>query len=291
MALKDFLVLVDGSKRSEMRLELSADLARRHGASLTGLHVPDIFEPGADPGQVLSRLELPRMRDDAREEASRIEDTFWKRVNRDGLEGEWRVAFGPAAGAAAVHARYADMVILGQIDPGDPATQVAKGSVEQVLFSSGRPVLVSPYARQFETVGETVLIGWKASREAARAVNDAIPILEKAKSVTVVAVNPGRGIGDSCDLPAADVARHLARHGIEATAVHRTVEPAAEPTPCSTMPPSCGPISWSSAAMVISRKASWAASPAFCCSARPFRCCSHTEARPGTTVRLILDLR
>lgn len=63
MPLKDLLVLLDGSKRSEMRLELTADLARRHGANLTGLHVPDIFAPGADPGQVLSSLELPRMRE------------------------------------------------------------------------------------------------------------------------------------------------------------------------------------------------------------------------------------
>jgi nucleotide-binding universal stress UspA family protein len=228
MALKDLLVLVDGSKRSGMRLELAASLAERHGASLTGLHVPDAFQPGADPGQALSRLELSHMPDDVREQATQLEDAFWQRVKRAGLEGEWRLACGPAAGAAAVQARYADLVILGQIDPEDPASHVAKGSVEQVLFSSGRPVLVFPCARQFDTVGQTVLIGWKASREAARAVNDAIPILEKAGSVTIVAANPGRGIGEGGDLPAADMGRHLARHGIEARTVHRTVEPGAE---------------------------------------------------------------
>jgi nucleotide-binding universal stress UspA family protein len=228
MALKDLLILMDGSKRAQMRLELAADLARRHEASLTGLHVPDVFQPGADPGRVLSGAEMSRMRDDEREEARRLEDAFWGRVKRDRLQGEWRVAAGPAAGAAAVHARYVDMVILGQIDPDDLATQVTKGSVEHVLFSSGRPVLVIPYARHIDTLGEAVIIGWKASREAARAVNDALPFLEKARSVTVLAVNPAWGIGSGGDLPAADVARHLARHGIKATAVHRTVAPEAE---------------------------------------------------------------
>jgi nucleotide-binding universal stress UspA family protein len=119
-------------------------------------------------------------------------------------------------------------VVLGQIDPEDPVAQMAKGSVEQVLLSSGRPVLLIPKAGCFETIGETVLIGWKASREAARAVNDAIPVLEKSNSVTVLAVNPEHGICGGGDLPAADIARHLARHGISVNAAQRTAEPRAE---------------------------------------------------------------
>ena len=73
-----------------------------------------------------------------------------------------------------------------------------------------------------------MLIGWKASREAARAVNDAIPVLEKSKSVTVLAVNPEHGICGDGDLPAADIARHLARHGISVNVAQRTAEPQAE---------------------------------------------------------------
>jgi nucleotide-binding universal stress UspA family protein len=228
MALKDLLVLVDGSKQAQRRLDLAADLARRHEASLIGLHVVDVFEPEGDPGRVLSHSEMSRMRDDARQEASRLEDAFLDRVRRRGLQPEWRVAEGATAETIALHARYADLVILGQIDPGDPASQLAKGSVEQALLSSGRPVLVVPYGSHFDALGEAVLIGWKPSRDAARAVNDAIPILEKARSVTVLAVNPERGIGGDGDLPAADMAHHLARHGIKATAAHRTVAPKLE---------------------------------------------------------------
>ncbi|MBV8397856.1 MAG: universal stress protein [Acetobacteraceae bacterium] len=228
MALKNLLVMVDGSRRALKRLQLATDLAERHGASLTGLYVPDVFYAHTEAGRLFTEPESSDMRDDLRDESRRLEQLFWDQTKRAGLQAEWRVAAGPAAGAAAVHARFADLVILGHVDPDDPATQVAKGSVEQVLFSAGRPVLVIPYTRPFDTVGESVIIGWKTSREAARAVNDAIPILKTARSVTVLAVNaePGFRAGEPA---AAEVARHLGRHGINTAVVHRTVAPALEP--------------------------------------------------------------
>ncbi|MBN8909554.1 MAG: universal stress protein, partial [Rhodospirillales bacterium] len=63
-------------------------------------------------------------------------------------------------------------------------------------------------------------VAWNASREAARAVNDALPLLEGAKLVTVVAINPRQGIGGHGDVPAADIVLHLARHGVKAEAAH-----------------------------------------------------------------------
>jgi nucleotide-binding universal stress UspA family protein len=65
-----------------------------------------------------------------------------------------------------------------------------------------------------------VLVAWNASREATRAVNDALPLLEKAGRVTILAVNPRGGIGGHGDVPAADIALHLARHGVRAEAAH-----------------------------------------------------------------------
>ena len=87
--------------------------------------------------------------------------------------------------------------------------------VEQALFTSGRPVLVVPFAGRFETVGRRVLIGWKASREAARAVNDALPLIAQAEAATVLAVSPRSGLGGHGEEPGADIALHLARHGIK----------------------------------------------------------------------------
>jgi nucleotide-binding universal stress UspA family protein len=81
-----------------------------------------------------------------------------------------------------------------------------------------------PYAGDGATLGETVLVAWNASREAARAVNDALPLLQQARAVTVLAVNPLGGIAGDGDVPAADIALHLARHGVKAEAAH-TVAP------------------------------------------------------------------
>ena len=79
--------------------------------------------------------------------------------------------------------------MVGQRDPGEPAPNAGL-AIEQVLFAAGRPVLVVPHAGSFESLGRRVLVGWNASREAARAVADALPILAAAESVTVLAVDP-----------------------------------------------------------------------------------------------------
>jgi nucleotide-binding universal stress UspA family protein len=103
------------------------------------------------------------------------------------------------------------LVVLGQDDPeGENA-----GVLEAVLFDSGRPVLAIPFAGKFTTIGKRVLVGWNASREASRAVHDALPLLAKAESTTVFLANPKRGLGAHGDEPGADIARHLARHGLK----------------------------------------------------------------------------
>jgi hypothetical protein len=126
--------------------------------------------------------------------AAGIEAEFRERLRRDGLSGEWRLAEGsPAGEAVALHARYADLAVLGQQDP--DGTEPSGAILNAVLFGSGRPVLVVPYAGRFASVGRRVLVGWNASREAARAANDAIPLMAGAESVTVLAVNPRQGGG------------------------------------------------------------------------------------------------
>src|SRR3954454_13493204 len=96
------------------------------------------------------------------------------------------------------------------------------------MLSSGRPVLAVPYAGQFERVGERVLVAWNASRESTRAVNDALPLLRGAKVVTILAVNPRQGIEGHGDVPAADIALHLARHGVKAEAAHTVAKDISE---------------------------------------------------------------
>ncbi len=226
MAIKDILVHLDPTARSNARLDFAARLAAAHGAHLTGLAVLDLPPPDVFYGfpstymdvqsaeEVVSRLRAGRM-----QELEVAKARFETLLAQDGIAGEWRVAEGDPAETTTLHARYADLVIVGQPAPDDDSWLAAAPSVAG-LMGAGRPILVMPYAGAVTTLAETVLVGWNATAEAARAVNEALPLLQRARKVTVLAINPRRGIAGDGDLPAADIARHLARHGVQAEAAH-----------------------------------------------------------------------
>lgn len=223
MQLKDILVHLDATEQAKTRLRLAADLARQHEAHLTGLLVVDVMLPpiaGTDMGGGIALAELlEQMRQDALAKAAKVEAAFRERLRLDGIAGEWRQVEGPTPEVVVLHARYADLVVLGQEDP-EGEELVAGLVIEQALFTSGRPVLLVPNAGRFETLGRRVLVGWNASREAARAVNDALPLIARAEAATVLAINPRRGLGGHGEEPGADIALHLARHGLKVSVEH-----------------------------------------------------------------------
>jgi nucleotide-binding universal stress UspA family protein len=114
----------------------------------------------------------------------------------------------------SMHARYADLVVLGQVNPDEPP-YLGHHLPEEVVLSSGRPVLVVPYIGALETIGRCVVVAWDASREAARAVSDAMPILEQASSVIVLSINPKSTPLGHGEVPGADIGAHLARHNVK----------------------------------------------------------------------------
>jgi nucleotide-binding universal stress UspA family protein len=132
---------------------------------------------------------------------------------------EWRTDEGSRADVVALHARYADLLVINQTDP-DAADATHFG--DAVLLAVGRPVLLVPYVGEMRSFGQNVLVCWNASREASRAVTDALPLLQRAASVTVLTVD-GRassyGHGESAG---SDIALFLARHGVK-TAASQTV--------------------------------------------------------------------
>jgi len=87
---------------------------------------------------------------------------------------------------------------------------------------AGRPLLVLPYAGECDVPADArVLVAWNGSREATRAVHDAMPLLVKAKLVHVIAVNPTGGMAGHGDVPGADICLHLSRHGVNAVCEHQ----------------------------------------------------------------------
>jgi nucleotide-binding universal stress UspA family protein len=214
MKLCDILVHLDASPRARIRLDLAVALARQHRAHLTALHVIDVALPvmamGDGGGAVIAEL-MEQMRQTALKAGAQLQAAFQEAIRREGIMGDWRQVEGSAAELVALHGRYADLLVLGQDDPESDHA----GLLEAVLFDSGRPVLAIPFAGTFPQIGRRVLVGWNASREASRAVHDALPLLAKAESACVFLANPKRGLGAHGEEPGADIARHLARHGLK----------------------------------------------------------------------------
>jgi len=225
MSYKDLLVVLDSEAPARRRIDLAAALAERFEAHLVGLYPLPIPEAPRHFGYYDPALLDPffgELRGRARETADKLREVFQHVTSLRGLSAEWRViAEGPEADPA-LHARYVDLTILGQLDPDRGETEMIRPRPEQVTLASGRPILVVPYAGRFETVGRRVLIGWNATREAARAVNDAMPLLAAAETVTVLTIDPREGPDGHGELPGADISLHLARHGVKAE-IERTV--------------------------------------------------------------------
>jgi nucleotide-binding universal stress UspA family protein len=108
-------------------------------------------------------------------------------------------------------ARRFDLAVLGQPRPEKPVPDELID--EGVLFASGRPVIFVPYIQTAGLTLERVMVCWDGGRTAARAIADAMPFLEKAKRVEVVVV--GAKPPKSDEISGADIAQHLARHGLK----------------------------------------------------------------------------
>jgi nucleotide-binding universal stress UspA family protein len=227
MALKDILVHVDNDQRGIARAGFAVDLARRHEAHLTGLGVSGFSSMPTFVDAELPAEIIQAHIDASRAEAEAAGKAFREVAEKAGLGVEWRSVEEPVADVArvvALHARHADLTVLGQPDPDEPGRSLSLDIVERLLLDAGGPVLLIPYAGKFETIGDHVMLAWNGSRESARAVRDSLPFLAKGAKVTVLQVNPPSRKPADRDVAGADIAVHLARHGLKAEAAHVVAE-------------------------------------------------------------------
>jgi nucleotide-binding universal stress UspA family protein len=133
-----------------------------------------------------------------------------------GISAETRIISASISGGAeqlGQIARRFDLVVVGQPE-GDKALPDEVVD-EGVLFESGRPVIFVPFIQKIGLKLERVMVCWDGSRAATRAVADSIPLLQKAKTVEIVLVT-AKGF-KSDEAPGVDLAKHLARHGLQVT--------------------------------------------------------------------------
>jgi nucleotide-binding universal stress UspA family protein len=216
MNFKDLLVVVDSSEATDARIGLAASLTKEHDAQLIGLYILPVPEPERSEKETLIEKFISEFVREEEGLARVARGRFEAALERHGISGEWRVDGGLADEVAAVHARYVDLAIVGQVDPRLKRAVMPPLLPEALAMAAGRPVLVSPLSWSPTRVGERVLVAWNARREATRAVNDALPLLQKAGSVTVAVINPEKWLmAPHGEEPGADIAQHLARHGVK----------------------------------------------------------------------------
>ena len=221
MSYKTILLHVEAGEHGLRRAQHAIDLARRFDAHLVALAVtPPLAIPGRAHPEVVVRMLTERWEQD-KAQASEAVAAFAQRAQAQGVAGvESRAVVGEPERVLCLHARYADLVILGQAHADSDAV-LARGSIEQIVLGAGRPALIVPYAGVQAAIGRRVLVAWNASREATRALTDALPLLAGSAAVEILTVNAEPQPGGHGALPGADIALYLARHGVRAN-VHPT---------------------------------------------------------------------
>ncbi|MDA1097859.1 MAG: universal stress protein [Proteobacteria bacterium] len=214
MAFKDIVVHQGEDVHADRRLTLGLMLARQFEAHLTGIYVlsyPTV--PGFVQTELPSEIIEQRYSEiRAAGEAKRA--AFDAAAARENVAAEFRVMEGDLVDAVALCGRYSDLLVVGQPDPDHPSQ--TDSLAEDLLLAAGRPILVVPYTGDLGHVGRRVMVAWSGTREATRAVHDAMPLLVQAEEVVVFSVNPE----DSGHIAGADICTHLARHGVNATPRH-----------------------------------------------------------------------
>ncbi|GAA0308686.1 universal stress protein [Sphingomonas oligophenolica] len=218
--LRDLLVHVDGSRAGRRRVRFASALAAHSGARLSGLHVtPQAEAPPVYKPSVVAAAER-RISTRLARDAEAAEMIFREEVMQAMPDSLWIGTTGDVVRGVCAQARYADLVVLGQYEAQGSPERHPLPVAHAVVSRCGRPVLVVPAETMFCGLTK-VAIAWDGSREAVRAVHDALPLLSLARSVDIVTVtNPAVG-PDETD--AERLSQHLAHHGINISEDRRQI--------------------------------------------------------------------
>ena len=221
MSYQTVLVPLDAGPRCAARVALAARLASAAGGHLVGLAptgLPDVIVTmnSAVPDAIeCIQLSAGLLRQRA-ESAARA---FERQAAAAGAASfEVRVVEDEPLDAVVRLGRCCDLVVVGQTDPQTRVDGVARDFPQQVVLHTGTPVLVVPFAGSFGSIGARVLIAWKDTREAARALHDALPLLRRAARVVLVEIGEAGEAGPPDEETSRDALSWLGRHGVAAEA-------------------------------------------------------------------------
>jgi nucleotide-binding universal stress UspA family protein len=212
--IKDVIVNLDVQGERDVAADFAISLARRFEAHLCG--VGFLYEVPL-PTSIFGRAAIELIEAEQRRYEAATQSAignFEAAVRSSGIGAETHLLKGSFATAAENFGRLArrfDIAVLSQGEPQNlPPRELV---IEAALFDSGRPVLIVPYIQREAMTLNRVLVCWDGSRNAARAIGDALPLLAQANQVQVVVVSGEPGKDN--EISGADIAHHLARHDLK----------------------------------------------------------------------------
>jgi nucleotide-binding universal stress UspA family protein len=212
--LKEIAVFFDTSVGGRKILEIAACLAARLRARLIG--ISSAAEEGGVPGSGFARggavREVARRRQQSEvDQLAHAGKYLAKIAARHDINMEFRIVpYSQSGGESALHALYCDLLVVGNPAVGAPLTW----SAMQVLDRTGIPLLIVPKDWGGDAVGRHISMAWNASRQARRALADALPLMTAADAVDLLIVDPESDEDRHGEEPGADIACYLAHHQV-----------------------------------------------------------------------------
>jgi len=205
MNLKDILVHIDNRKTCTSRMEVALKLAAQQQSLLTGIYVvphPHFLTPKID----------------YQEQAILAEKNFRTKAEAAGVQSDWICVDSKSSGldvpnAINLYAHYRDLLVISQTDPDVPDRIIPDNLPEKAMLGSGRPVLVVPYAGQYNHDIKRILLAWRGGPESSRALHDSMPVLRQAKKINVITVQ-GQVFDQINASKEADICKHMTRYDL-----------------------------------------------------------------------------
>ncbi len=216
MQYKQILVYLDHGASNDARVKTAISIAIAHDANLTGIVVSALPTDG-----MLERLGLGNSEaalETGRKEAKANFSEFTTLCEAAGVKSGTRLLEckeGRAGEKLARIARLYDLAVIRQANSRQAGAAHVSAMSEEVMLSSGRPVICVPYIGAHLIPCKTGVIAWDGSRASTRAVHDALPLLEQIEKTIILVVNPEKFENFSDHEPGEGLAAHLASHGIK----------------------------------------------------------------------------
>jgi nucleotide-binding universal stress UspA family protein len=216
MTYKTVMVALAVGQPNDGRLEIAAELAERFGARVIGIAAaefsPPLYFMEGQPAQRLVDQGWTAVKNRVKD----LEGEFRAAMQNRGLEVEWRCAEDFPTRFVVRQARACDILVVGEAARGALSDRFAQVNPSDLVMQVGRPLLVVPETCNWLDL-RSVLVAWKDTAEARRAVSDALPLLQKSTEVTLVEIVEHEGDRTAALLRVGDVTAWLARHGVVAS--------------------------------------------------------------------------